>query len=299
MSKKVLAIYYSQSGQMVQVVDQFITPLRAAGAEVDIVRIETATEFVFPWTGSRFFGVMPDCVLGKPTDLKPFIIPEKKYDLIVLGYQPWFLSPSIPSNSLLNHPDFLAVLKDTPVITLSAARNMWLSAYDRVHKMLTEAGASHVGNVALFDKHHNLVSFVTIFYWMLTGKKDRYLNIFPPPGVAEKDILQTSEFGQIAVPFLEKGEYTGMQQMLVDSGAVSIVYRLMLAEGKARIIFSVWAKFIAKRRNKAAWLSVFKYYLFVALFFGVPLLTILDAILVRPFSGRRIRAKIKHYQLLD
>jgi len=298
MNKKVLAIYYSQSGQMVQVIDQFIEPLRAVGAEVDVVRIETATEFVFPWTGKHFFGVMPDCVLGKPTDLKPFTIPHQKYDLIVLGYQPWFLSPSIPSNSLLHHPDFLAVLKDTPVITISAARNMWLSAYDRVRQMLINAGANHVGNVALFDKHHNLVSFVTIFYWMLTGKKDRYLNIFPPPGVADKDILQTADFGQIAAAHLQQNDYAGMQQALVDSGAVKIIYKLMLAEGKARIIFRVWAKFIARRRNKAAWLSVFKYYLFVALFFGVPLLFILDAILVRPFTGRRIKAKTKHYQLL-
>lgn len=298
MNKKVLAIYYSQSGQMVQVIDQFIAPLRAAGAEVDVVRVETAAEFVFPWTGRRFFGVMPDCVLGNPTDLKPFTIPHQKYDLIVLGYQPWFLSPSIPSNSLLHHPDFLAVLKDTPVITISAARNMWLSAYDRVRQMLIDAGASHVGNVALFDKHHNLVSFVTIFYWMLTGKKDRYLNIFPPPGVAEEDILQTADFGKIAAVHLQQNNYTGMQQTLVDSGAVKIIYKLMLAEGKARIIFRVWAKFIAKRRNQTAWLSVFKYYLFVALFFGVPLLFILDAILVRPFTGKRIGAKTKHYQLL-
>jgi len=298
MNKKVLAIYYSQSGQMAQIIDQFTGPLLAQGADIDIVRIETATEFVFPWTGKRFFGVMPDCVLGNPTALKPFTIPRQKYDLIILGYQPWFLSPSIPSNSLLHHPEFLKVLKDTPVITISAARNMWLSAYDRVSRLLTEAGASHVGNVALFDKHHNLVSFITIFYWMLTGKKDRYLNIFPHPGVAESDILQTADFGKIVAGHLENNDYAGMQQMLVDSGAVKIIYKLMLAEGKARIIFSIWARFIARRRNKTAWLSVFKYYLFVALFLGVPLLFTLDAIFVRPFSGRRIKAKIKHYQLL-
>ncbi len=44
---------------------------------------------------------MPDCVLQVPGKLQPFSFKESKYDLIILGYQAWFLSPSIPSNTLL------------------------------------------------------------------------------------------------------------------------------------------------------------------------------------------------------
>ena len=40
-------------------------------------------------------------------------------------------------------------------------------------------GANLVGNIALVDKHPNPVSFVTIFYWMLTGKKEKYLKHIP------------------------------------------------------------------------------------------------------------------------
>ncbi|MDB5122896.1 MAG: hypothetical protein JWP94_1025 [Mucilaginibacter sp.] len=295
MNKKVLAIYYTQSGQLGEIIDSFTAPLIAAGASVEKVLIKPIVDFTFPWTGKRFFSVMPDCVLGVPTELEPIVLKEAAYDLIILGYQPWFLSPSIPSNSLLNLPEFKAVLKDTPVITISAARNMWLNAYDRIRKSLKAAGANLVGNIALIDKHPNPVSFVTIFYWMLSGKKEKYLNIFPKPGVAEEDIANTGIFGSIVVPRLVSGKWEGMQDELLDNGAVEINYNLLFIEGKAKFIFAAWAKFISKRKNQAPWLSAFKYYLFIALFLGAPVLLTLDAIFLKPFSSKRINAKKQNY----
>lgn len=299
MSKKVLAIYYSQSGQMSEIIDRFTQPLIDASAQVEKVRIKPAQDFAFPWNGERFFSVMPDCVLGNPHPLEPLNLQQTHYDLIILGYQPWFLSPSIPSNSLLNNPEFKEVLKDTPVVTISAARNMWLNAFDRIRKALADAGANHVGNVALFDKHHNAISFITIFYWMLTGKRDRYLNIFPKPGIADQDIEQTTDFGRIVAQHFEKENYDGMQQELVDLGAVQIVYKLMFIEARAKSIFAAWAKIITKRKNRKPWLSAFKYYLFVALFLGAPVLLTLDAIFLRPFSSKRISKKKNRYLLLN
>jgi hypothetical protein len=295
MNKKVLAIYYTQSGQLGEIMDSFTGPLVAAGASVEKVLIRPIVDFTFPWTGKRFFSVMPDCVLGVPTELEPIVLKETAYDLIILGYQPWFLSPSIPSNSLLNLPDFKAVLKDTPVVTISAARNMWLNAYDRIRKSLKTAEANLVGNVALIDKHPNPVSFVTIFYWMLSGKKERYLNIFPKPGVDEQDITNTHIFGSIVVHHLASGKWESMQDELLDNGAVEINYNLLFIEGKAKFIFAAWAKFIVKRKNPGPWLSTFKYYLFIALFLGAPVLLTLDAIFLKPFSSKRINAKKQNY----
>lgn len=295
MDKKVLAIYYTQSGQMGQIIDSFTAPLARAGASVEKVLIRPVSEYTFPWKGNQFFAVMPDCVLSVPTGLQPIGLKEKSYDLVILGYQPWFLSPSIPSNSLLNDPGFKAVLNGTPVITVSAGRNMWLNAFDRIRKSLKDAGASLVGNIALVDKHPNPISFITIFYWMLTGKKERYLNIFPKPGVAEEDIKNTGVFGATVAAHLQSGEWAGLQDDLLGQNAVVVKYPLMFIEGKAKFIFAAWAKFIAKRKNKAPWISAFKYYLFVALFLGAPVLLILDAIFIRPFSSKRINNKKQHY----
>ena len=300
MNKNILAIYFTQSGQMGEIIDAFTAPLIEAGASVEQVQVKPVTNYDFPWTGQRFFSVMPSCVLGIPEPIEPLNLRESKYDLIILGYQPWFLSPSIPSNSLLQNEEFKAILKDTPVITISAARNMWINAYVRVRNMLKERGAKHVGNIALRDKHHNPVSFVTIFYWMLSGKKERYLNIFPKPGVSEEDIKGTVEFGETVAKHLENNNWENLQDELIKQKAVEINYKLMFIEARAKPIFAVWAKFIAKRNNRVPWLAAFKYYLFIALFLGAPVLLTLDAIFLKPFSSKRIKqTKLKYLQVIN
>jgi hypothetical protein len=298
MDKKILAIYYTQSGQMGEIINSFTAPLVEAGASVEKVVIKPVEDYNFPWTGSRFFSVMPSCVLGVPTPLEPLVFKETKYDLIILGYQPWFLSPSIPTTSLLKTEEFKKLLKGTPVVTISAARNMWINAYVRVRNMLKDAGANLVGNIALFDRHPNAVSFVTIFYWMLSGKKEKYLNIFPKPGVDAEDIANTKTFGETVVKHLENNTLNSLQDELLEQKAVEIKYKLMFIEARAKPIFAVWAKIISKRKNRVPWLVAFKYYLFIALFLGAPVLLTLDAAFLRPFSSRRIKAtKLKYLQV--
>src|SRR6185437_6950620 len=253
MTKKVLAIYYTQSGQLGEIIDHFTAPLEASGVSVEKVSINLSKNYPFPWSADRFFSVMPDCVLGVPAELAPFELKEKNYDLVVLGYQAWFLSPSIPFNSVMQHPGLKAVLKDTPVITVTRARYMWLNAFVRVKKLIPPTGAKLVGNIALVDTPPNPVSFVTIFHWMLHGKKDRYLNIFPPPGVSDADIKHTRVFGELVLPHLNKLDWKGLQDELVRDGAVKLNYNLMVIESVAGKIFAFWANFIVKKKNRAAW----------------------------------------------
>ncbi len=291
MSKKVLAIYYSQTGQLRDIIDNFCTPLIEDGIVVEKVNVKLKEDYPFPWTGKSFFSVMPDCVLGIPTELASFELKESSYDLIILGYQAWFLSPSIPFNSLVHQTAFRDVLKNTPVITITGARNMWVNAFEAVKKLLGEAGAKLVGNIALVDKHLNLVSFMTIFHWMLHGKKDRYLNIFPNPGVSDADIANTKVFGEIVLPYLQKNEWDGMQAKLVRKKAVDLKYHLIFIESKAGRMFKLWANFIVKRKNRTVWLALFKYYLLIALFLAAPLVFVIDLLFFKPFLSKYIRAK--------
>lgn len=295
MTKKVLAIYYSQSGQLGEIIDHFTAPLIEAGVSVEKVRINLSKNYAFPWTADRFFSVMPDCVLDVPSELAPFELKETSYDLIIVGYQAWFLSPSIPINALLHHPGFTAILKNTPVITITGARNMWLNAFVRVKKLIHTSGAKLVGNIALVDTHPNPVSFVTIFHWMLGGKKDRYLNIFPPPGVSDADIQHTRKFGELVLPHLNINEWDKLQDELVLEGAVKLNYNLMTIESVAGKMFRLWANFIVKRKNRNLWLKVFKYYLLFAFTIGAPIMLTLNAIFIKPFSPARIKAKKQYY----
>jgi len=295
MSKKILAIYFSQTGQLEEIIDNFSAPLAEAGHYVEKVRVYPKNGYPFPWTGEKFFSVMPDCVTSVPTELQPFQLKENNYDLIILGYQAWFLSPSIPSNSIMLHPNVQAVLKNTPVITITGARNMWISAMERMKKTLKDANAKLVGNIALVDKHHNFVSFVTIFHWMFAGKKDRYLNIFPKPGVADEDIINTRNYGATVLQHLDKNNWDSLQDELVQQKAVVIKYPLMFIESKARKIFAVWAGIIIKKKNRKPWLVAFKYYLLIALFIAAPVILTVDAIFFKPFLSKRIKKQKQYY----
>jgi hypothetical protein len=291
MSTKVLAIYYSQTGQLGAIMDSFCAPLIESGISVEKVNIKMESEYPFPWTGESFFSVMPDCVLGVPAKLRPFELKESSYDLIILGYQAWFLSPCIPFNSLLQYPSFGSVLSNTPVVTITGARNMWVNAYTGVKKLLNDANAQLVGNIALVDRHLNLVSFITIFHWMIHGKKDSYLNIFPKPGVSDTDIDNTKVFGMIVLYYLKKNNWKGMQEELIAKKAVDLKFHLMFIESKAGMMFKLWANFIAKRKNKTVWLGLYKYYLLVALYVAAPLVFIIDLLIFKPFLPGYIKAK--------
>lgn len=297
--KKVLAIYYSQTGQLGEIIDTFIEPLTAAGILVEKISIKPVNDYPFPWTGESFYEVMPDCVLGVPVKLVPFVLKETGYDLIILGYQAWFLSPSIPANSLLQDPSFKSVLKDTPVITITGARNMWLNAFIGIKKLLRQSGADHVGNIALVDRHWNPVSYFTIFHWMLGGRKTKLLGFFPLPGVAEADIRHAKVFGEIVLPHITSGKWNGLQDSLVEQKAVAYNYSLMVLEAKAGPQYIAWANWVNKSKNPKRVLQVFKYYLHVALFMGAPVLLILDMLCIKPFSSKRIKEKEKHYLNLN
>jgi len=299
MSKKVLVIYYSQSGQLADIAGCLTAPLAEAGVSIETVAVQLVKNYPFPWSAERFYSVMPDCVLGVTAELEPFTLKEKAYDLIVLGYQAWFLYPSIPVNSLLHHPAFLAVVKDTPVITITGARNMWLNTFLEVKKTLRMAGARLVGNIALIDRHLNHISFVTIFHWLLRGKKDRYLNIFPYPGVSAADITHCKVFGALLLPHLETDQWDGLQEELVRQNAVNTRYPLLLLESKAIPTYVVWANFIVKKKKRRQWLAVFKYYLLFSLFVAAPVILAIDAVLIRPFSSKRINAKKQYYLSLN
>ncbi len=296
MRKKVLAIYYSQSGQLADIIDHITQPLIDGGISVEKVRVRPVNDYPFPWTGERFYDVMPDCVLGVPVELEPVVLKETSYDLIIMGYQSWFLSPGIPSNSLLHHPAFTTVLKNTPVVTVTGARNMWLNAFVGIKKLLRAHSANHVGNIALVDEHLNPLSYFTIFHWLLGGKKTRLLGIFPLPGVADKDIRRSSAFGGTILAYMEKGTWNGMQDALIAQKAVAYNYSLMILEAKAGPQYITWANKVNGSRDRKRLLSVFKYYLHVALFVGAPILLIIDALFIRPFSSKRVQ-KLKQYYL--
>jgi flavodoxin len=102
--KNVLVIYYSQSGQLESIARNVAKPLLdSVEMNVSFHEIQLEQPFPFPWNNEAFFGAFPESFLQIPAALEsvPQEILNKKHDLILLFYQVWYLSPSIPINSFL------------------------------------------------------------------------------------------------------------------------------------------------------------------------------------------------------
>jgi len=284
MSKKVLVLYYTQSGQLNDIIDQFLIPFNQnTEVSVEKVEIKPINDFPFPWTSDKFFDAMPESVLAITTPLQEFTFKEAKYDLVVFAYQPWFLSLSIPANSIILHPKVQNILMGANVITVIGARNMWLNSQEKLKLILKQAGANLVGNFALVDRQQNQISALTIMHWAFTGKKTSYLGVLPKPGVSDEDIQHAKVFGNIALRYLLSGGWNGLQPELVENGGAEIDSNLMFIEERAGRLFLMWANLVTRGKNRKAWITAYKYYLLVALFIVAPIVLTINFILFRVF----------------
>jgi hypothetical protein len=295
--KNILVVNYSQSGQLNEIIDQFLVPFQPE--TVERLAIFPEKPFVFPWTSDEFFDKMPECVLEEPVQLRPLHFGQQRYDLIVIGYQPWFLSPSLPTTSLLKSPEFQSILRDTPVVTVIGGRNMWLNSQESIKALIAGAGGKLVGNIPLMDRVSNLVSAVTILHWMLTGRKDRKWGIFPKPGVSDEDIQSASRFGAIVRKAYDKGQYADLQKEIMATGLITIPTDILFIEGRAKKLFRIWARLIKTKgttpEKRKRLVGFFKYYLLVALFMVAPVLVTVYRLLIAPFTSNAIKKKKEYF----
>ena len=169
MAQNILVIHYSQSGQLTEILQNFCKSF--ADSTIEWVRVEAATPFPFPWTTATFFDAMPETVLEKPIPIKPLHFEREQYDLIIFGYQPWFLSPSLPASAILQDESFRKILSGTKIVSILGCRNMWINAQEAVKKQIASAGGKLIGNVPLIDKTSNLVFTLTFFFCYFFSSK--------------------------------------------------------------------------------------------------------------------------------
>jgi len=294
--KKVLVVNYSQSGQLHEIINNFLLPFDPL--QIEKINIKPVKPFDFPWTSDVFYNTMPECVVEEAVELEPVSYRADKYDLIVIGYQPWFLSPSLPITSLLQDPGFQQKMKGTPVVTIIGGRNMWLNSQESIKAYINNAGGVLVGNIPLMDREPNLISVLTIFHWMLTGKKERKWNLLPLPGVSQEDIQSSNRFGSIVSEALKSSDFSGLQKKILSLGLIKIPTDIWFIEMRGKKIFRIWAGLIKKKgttpEKRKFFVTLFKYYLLIALFVASPIILSVYFILIAPFVKNQIR-KEKDY----
>lgn len=299
--KEVLVVYYSQTGQLFDIINNVASGLNGENINVTYFEIVPEKPFEFPWNKNAFFDSFPESFLQIPASFIPPSeeILNKKYDLVLLGHQVWYLTPSIPLNSFLKSAYAKKILKDTPVVTVIGARNMWIMAQEKVKKLLVDCQAKLVGNIALVDRNINHISVITIVHWMMKGKKNKMWGIFPKPGVSDQDISSASKFSNPIKTALLNDAFSDLQNKLLQLDAVTIKPFLVLADQRANLLFSKWANLIIKKGhagdpNRKKWLVLFNYYLLFAIWVIAPIVFIVFLLTYIPMHKKVNRDK-KYY----
>lgn len=291
--KRVLAVYFSQTGQLRDIVDATLAPLRdRADIEVDVVEMAPANAYPFPWPALRFFNTFPECIYE---DVAPAeaAIPDKDYDLVVLAYQVWFLQPSLPVQAFLKSESAKRALKDRPVITLCGCRNMWLMAQERMKEIVAGLGGRIIDNVVLTDSTHSAFTFYSQPAWLLTGDKGPYFGgLVPAAGVSKQDIEGCARFGAAIAAALPERARDDARPMLEGLGAVHVRESLIESEKAIKRSFRLWGALIRSAGKPSSPLRLllvclYVVFLFLVIVTVVPLLAIIKAVL-KPLTRKAI-----------
>ncbi|HEB28911.1 MAG TPA: dialkylresorcinol condensing enzyme [Porticoccus sp.] len=210
--------------------------------EVVYERLRPLTPYPFPWPFLTFFDSFPETVYDDPRPIEPLSEQAKgDFDLIIVAYQVWFLSPSQPVTAFLQSADAEQLLRDKPVVTVIACRNMWLMAQEKMKQHLNRLGARLIDNVVLTDPGHSAATFLSTPLWVLTGNKGPFLNgLIPKAGVSADDIEQAKRFGEAIARQLPDRTVDDNSPMLQDLGAVAVNDRLIASEKVGSRSFHIW-----------------------------------------------------------
>lgn len=298
--KNVLVVNYSQTGQLSDITAQVIAPLRAAGHRVHLETLVPETPFPWPWPLVDFVDAFPECVQLDAPPLKPLsIAAETPFDLVILTYQVWYLAPALPMTAFLKSQEGRQLIKDKPVVTLVACRNMWLSAQDTMKRLIGEAGGQLRDHIVFTDQGPALATFITTPRWVLTGRRDRFLGL-PPAGVAPGEIRAARRFGHALNDALNADAERNAAPMLSGLRAAVVNPRLAISERTAQRAFRIWSKLIRLFGQRGQWrrrpiLLVFALYLITMVLTVVPLSLLVQWLfspLLKPHL-ERLRAELE------
>ncbi len=298
--KNVLVINYSQTGQLADITVQVVAPLRAAGHQVHLETLVPETPFPWPWPIVDFVDAFPECVQLDPPPIKPMAIPANvDFDLVILTYQVWYLSPALPMTAFLQSTEGKRLIAGKPVVTMVACRNMWLSAQATMKRLIAEAGGQLRDHLAFTDQGHALATFITTPRWVLTGKRNSWLGL-PPAGVAPEEIRAASRFGRALADALDHDAERSGQPMLTGLRACTVNPRLALSERAAHRAFKVWSRLIRAFGKRGQWrrrpmLLLFALYLITLVLTVVPFSLLLQWLLSPLLAPRlaRLRAELE------
>ncbi len=298
MKPKILIIYYSQTGQTKRIATELFKDSEHL-FEIEYEEIRPLKPFPFPWNSYAFFDCMPETVLMEPCTLNLPSLMDKHYDIVIIAYQPWFLSPSLPVSSFLQLPEVKKFLINKKVITLIGCRNMWINAQEKMKQLLITSNAQLIGNIVLEDKSPNLISVLTIMRWMFKGQKEAS-GLLPVAGIREYEFNNLKRFQPIIHRAVTTSNYTHLQNDIIANNGVTIKPSLILLEKRGNKSFNFFARFIKQKGNmgdiqRKPRVILYKYLLIIILFILSPISSLIAKI-VSIINKKSLNTEIKYFQ---
>lgn len=297
--KNILLISYSQTGQLNQLVQSFISPIESCSPQIQIDHIQLNPQhpYPFPWKFIHFFNTFPETVHLQPTKIEPISLKYPHYDLVIIAYSVWFLSPSQPITAFMQSEIAKTILHNTPVITLIGCRNMWLIAQEKMKEMIQLSGGKLIGNIVKIDQCSSAASFITTPLWLLTGKKQA-IKWLPEAGIAPSQINDMAYFGERLKQILLNHNLLN-HKLFQHMGAAYVNERLITSEHIAYRSFKIWGKLLIKLGHISYYLRLTILWFYI-IFLVIMILTIVPIsatikYLTAPLFNRHIKKQKTYY----
>ncbi len=282
--KRILLIFYSQSGEAERIATIFEREMAGSGHSVTVCRIRPEVAYPYPWGSiGAFFDVMPETQLGRPPPIRrPHFDPDAAWDLVILVSPVWFLAPALPVQGFFRNPS-AAVLRGRPVMTVTVSRAMWQAGSERLKRLLAAAGARHVDNVVVTHQGSPVATLVSTPRALLSGRDDRLMGVFPEAGVAAGDSDRIQDLARVAAQRLAAVDAVD-GPLLAGEPAVKVKRWLIGPELAGAGAFRLWARLIRSmgrmgRTARAVGVWGFALFLVLMILVGLPLTLIATPIL--------------------
>ncbi len=226
-AKRILVLYYSLTGQMDRVLDAVLPRLEEEGHQVEKRRIEPVTEWELPFDPVRFYLDWAKTWAGRTLTqpLRPLDLSGTDPDCILLGFQPWYLAPSIPVNSFL-HSDAASVFRGRPVVALVTCRNRWERALKIARDRIHASGGRLIDSLIVQDQVSEPANMATTYYRLMEDRAPppgHWMARFPPFGIGDEAVEVVRDWGRDLALRLSEDRLTDRRGWRVVNGRLKLV----------------------------------------------------------------------------
>lgn len=199
--KRILAVYFSLTQQTRKVIGALEEALVAGGHEVDHLELELADDkYKLPHSFPNFWKDWALTTAGKQikVNLVPKTAPRpvEDYDLVILGYQPWFMKPSFPVRTWLTSAAG-SILEGKKVVSVITARGAWKACFAEANRLVKAQGGEIVDSLALCAQVGDPMNFMQLSRWLFRNDDpdQSYQRKYGPYGVGDVGIAAANAFG--------------------------------------------------------------------------------------------------------